>query len=424
MADVIGSVWATDTWADDTWIVDSWADADVGLISITAVLVADDKVYDAVNTATGTLTLVGVTPGDDVSLSTSSLTFSQVGVGTGLTVTASGLTLTGSDAALYTLSNGSATDTANITARALTLTADNKSKYYGASDPTFTVAITGGAVQGSDTASGSLTRAAGEAIGSYAITQGSYTYGSNYSETFVNGLLTIAQVLPGIYGRDDLHTRFLRYADRPDSDEDLSADDIDGYLTDAQNQIVAELAALFPRLLMGAPELMTTNDGGLTYTLGPDAEGHLIYPFGHAELYAQAANGMELYASNYGSYDGDFVFEGGKVRVPAGNTRSFASGPYIRYVALPLKVDETNEPILQPKQLRLLILYRALVLWANTGGHRDPRPFEEMYNQAWTGKHGGMLAMLTTQYRQSTNASLSGVNWWRFWKLSGGAYRG
>lgn len=226
-----------------------------------------------------------------------------------------------------------------------------------------------------------------------------------------------------LYDRDYCHAQFLRYADRPDTDEDLDEDDIDAYLTDAEIQVTGEISALFPRLLMSAPTLMTTADNGATYTIGSDDEGDAIHPFGHAEVYAQASNGQEMYGSTYAGYNGDFVFEGSKIRVPAGNTRTFSSGPYIRYVGLPLAISASNEPSLQPKQLRQLIVFRALELWANTGGHRDPRPFREMYNRAWNGVNGGFLAMLSTQYRQSTEAAMAGIQWWRFWRSGGmGAY--
>jgi len=221
-----------------------------------------------------------------------------------------------------------------------------------------------------------------------------------------------------LYDSADLKTRFLRYADRPTDDEDLSTTDVYAYLTDAQVQVTGEIAALFPRLLMSAPGLMTTSDSGATYTISAtDADGDTIYPFGHAEVYAKATNGAELYGSTYGQYDGDFVFEGSTIRVPGGNTRTFDAGPYIRYVPLSNVIDASNEPTLQPKQLRQLVLFRALVLWANTGGHRDPRPFEDLYQTAWLGpaRNAGLLATLSTQYRHSHYSSLAGVQWWRWW---------
>src|SRR6185295_152112 len=56
-----------------------------------------------------------------------------------------------------------------VTALALTVTADAKSKTYGAADPALTYQVTSGALQGTDTLSGSLTRATGESVGTYAI---------------------------------------------------------------------------------------------------------------------------------------------------------------------------------------------------------------------------------------------------------------
>ena len=226
-----------------------------------------------------------------------------------------------------------------------------------------------------------------------------------------------------LYDSADCLAKFLRYADRPSTDEGLLAADVYAYLTDAQITVAGEISALFPRLLMTAPTLMTTADSGLTYTVGTDSEGVTIYPFGHAEVYAQSTNGAEMYGSTYSAYNGDFVFEGAKLRVPAGNTKTFSAGPYIRYVALPpAELSASVEPTLQPKQLRQLMVYRALVLWANTGGHRDPKPFEDMYQTAWLGptRTGGLLAMLSTQYRQSAQAAQAGVDWWRFWKMGGG----
>ena len=56
-----------------------------------------------------------------------------------------------------------------INARPVTVTADAKSKTYGDDDPALTYT---GALHGSDSFTGTLTREAGENVGSYAITQG------------------------------------------------------------------------------------------------------------------------------------------------------------------------------------------------------------------------------------------------------------
>ena len=82
-----------------------------------------------------------------------------------------------------------------ITPRPITVTADPKSQVYGSSDPALTYQITGGSLVNGDTLGGSLSRAAGEDVGAYAIQPGSLTAGTNYNLAFVSANLTITQAL-------------------------------------------------------------------------------------------------------------------------------------------------------------------------------------------------------------------------------------
>jgi hypothetical protein len=97
-------------------------------------ITANNKEYDGTNTAvtlnTGTAALVGIVSGDTVSLNNGSAAavFADKNVGTGKTVTISGLTIGGADAENYSLTQP--TTTANITARAITVKAINNSKTY------------------------------------------------------------------------------------------------------------------------------------------------------------------------------------------------------------------------------------------------------------------------------------------------------
>ena len=99
----------------------------------------------------------------------------------------------------------------SITQRAITVTADAKTKVYGNSDPAFTYQITLGTLAFTDAFAGSLTRDAGESVGSYAIKQGTLALSSNYNLTYVGANLTItqraitvtAQVKTKIYGNSD-----------------------------------------------------------------------------------------------------------------------------------------------------------------------------------------------------------------------------
>ncbi|QNN43776.1 MBG domain-containing protein [Pedobacter roseus] len=81
---------------------------------------------------------------------------------------------------------------ANLTigAKTITVTAAAKSKTYGDVDPTLTYTSTP-ALVGTDTFAGSLTRAAGENVGAYAINQGTLALSPNYTLTYVGADLTI-----------------------------------------------------------------------------------------------------------------------------------------------------------------------------------------------------------------------------------------
>jgi len=80
-----------------------------------------------------------------------------------------------------------------VNKRAINLTADLKTKTYGNTDPTLTAQVTSGTIVTGDVATGSLVRAAGETVADYAISKGTYTYGSNYNETYVGANLAIGK---------------------------------------------------------------------------------------------------------------------------------------------------------------------------------------------------------------------------------------
>src|SRR5579862_1083294 len=134
--------------------------ADSGIFNITKVTVtpsvtASNKVYDGTTTATTSCTLAGVLPGDagNVTCAASSSTFADKNVANGKTVTATGITLSGSAAGNYTLSSTTATTTANITARALTVTAATNTKTYDGTPSAGAIpTVTSGTVQPGDTA--------------------------------------------------------------------------------------------------------------------------------------------------------------------------------------------------------------------------------------------------------------------------------
>ena len=140
-------------------------------LAITVAATGANKVYDATTNDPGlTLASAGVVPGDVVSFSDTAATFATKNAGTGITVTASGISDSGADARNYTLINTTATSTAAITPLAITVAATGANKVYDATtnDPGLTLAsagvVPGDVVSFSDTAATFATKNAGTGI--------------------------------------------------------------------------------------------------------------------------------------------------------------------------------------------------------------------------------------------------------------------
>ncbi len=103
----------------------------------------NDKTYDATTSTTGGIFSDDRISGDVLTVNTSSITFDNKNVGTGKTVTATGLNLTGIDAGNYTLAANTATDTADINKATLQVTALDQSRIYGEANPSLVGTITG-----------------------------------------------------------------------------------------------------------------------------------------------------------------------------------------------------------------------------------------------------------------------------------------
>ena len=156
-------------------------------------ITASNKTYNGNTTATfvtNNATFNGKLSDDILTVSVTG-TFDNKNVGTGKTVTISGLTLGGASVGNYQLatSGQQTSTTADITAKTLTITATAKSKTYGSADPALTYTSNG--LIGSDNITGALSRDSGENVGSYAIKQGTLSAGNNYSISYTGANLTI-----------------------------------------------------------------------------------------------------------------------------------------------------------------------------------------------------------------------------------------
>jgi uncharacterized repeat protein (TIGR02543 family) len=177
---------------------DSSADITAKEIKISGIT-ASNKVYDSTTAATLDYTntvFSGIVEGDSLGV-TATGTFTDKNVGTGKTVNITGLSLTGNTNNDYVLaaSGQQTSTTANITVATLTVSANaNQTKKYGQKDPVYTYTVESG-WQGSDASAnlitGSLARASGESVSTYALNIGSLSAGSNYTISFTSADFTI-----------------------------------------------------------------------------------------------------------------------------------------------------------------------------------------------------------------------------------------
>ncbi|MEH3114781.1 MBG domain-containing protein [Pedobacter terrae] len=159
------------------------ADLTIGAKAITVTAAAKSKTYgdaDPALTYTFAPALVGTdtftgsltrTPGENVG--TYAINQGTLAISSNYTVSYVGADLT-------------------IGAKTITVTAAAKSKTYGDADPALTYTFTPALATG-DSFSGSLTRAPGENVGTYAINQGTLALNGNYTIAYISSNLTITK---------------------------------------------------------------------------------------------------------------------------------------------------------------------------------------------------------------------------------------
>jgi hypothetical protein len=167
------------------------------MLAVTATGV--NKGYDGTTDATVTLADNRVA-GDVLAASYSAASFADKNVGAAKSVSVSGISIAGTDAGNYT-ANNSASTTGVITPRLLTVTADNKTRIFGAANPPLTATYSG-FVSGENLGNSGVTGSPGLSTlatgttppGNYPITVTLGTLAAaNYAFlTFVDGALTVA----------------------------------------------------------------------------------------------------------------------------------------------------------------------------------------------------------------------------------------
>ncbi|HOM67968.1 MAG TPA: MBG domain-containing protein, partial [Brevefilum fermentans] len=184
------------------------------------------------NTANFTITPKAITVTADPKTKTyglpdPALTYGVTGMEDGDSLTGGLARVAGENVGTYQITIGTLTAGPNytitfvpanltITARPITITADDKERMIGDSDPVLTYSITAGSLAFDDEVTGALVRDAGEALGTYPIKQGTLAIddgkgGANYDLTFVEGTFTIKQIpititahaATKVYGEED-----------------------------------------------------------------------------------------------------------------------------------------------------------------------------------------------------------------------------
>jgi hypothetical protein len=214
----------------------------------------------------------------------------------------------------------------------------------------------------------------------------------------------------------ELLAGFKFFAMRPATDESITDAQIYVLLSEGQAHVYGMFAVHFPEILYEVPTALSTSDSGATYTFAS-----AIFPFGNVEI-RSGLNGNLLIPGTNWDGNADYVWEGDRIRIPNGRTRTFSSGLYARYIKMPTDISGSQEPVLEPAFARKLIMYYALYLWAERGGganQADPNRFLGMFQSAWAGDprlNGdvGILGMLARQGYGSGMAAISvDQPWWR-----------
>ncbi|HEX4949105.1 MAG TPA: YDG domain-containing protein [Blastocatellia bacterium] len=210
----------------------------------------------------------------------------------------------------------------NIMKRLVTVKADAQSKTYGDADPALTYQITSGTLAFTDAFSGGLTRVAGEAVGAYAINQGTLALNSNYQLTYLGANLTIgprsvtvtANPQAKVYGNSDPALTYLIT-----SGSLVNGDSFTGNLTRVAGEAVGGYAIQQGTLALNSNYTLSYVGANLTISARPvtvtaDAQTK-VYGDGDPALTYQITSGSLV--------NGD-SFSGSLTRVTGENVSSYA----------------------------------------------------------------------------------------------------
>jgi len=208
-----------------------------------------------------------------------------------------------------------------------------------------------------------------------------------------------------LWDRADLLTRVRDLIRRPSTDAAVTDAKLYRYLTAAESQAFEELGLTTPHALWSAPVQLTTSDGGATYTFGNDANANPLVPI-RVDVFRSRGD-----IPDYPLIEGDdYLWEGEIIRIPQGRTRSFAGGPWARYIAPAIEITAAQGPTLTPHAARELLILGAAIRSGREGAMREVTDWERDYAtalQRWRTRLGNTVG---TQGRGEIGAQRP--DWW------------
>jgi hypothetical protein len=221
-----------------------------------------------------------------------------------------------------------------------------------------------------------------------------------------------------LFDGPDLLSRCQRMAKRPAIDADMTSTTWYDILTEAQLHWTRVLATHCPAANYGAPEQLYTPDAGQTYYF-QDGNHNPVDFWGEVEL-RNGRNGELVQVGDEFDPRTELAPEQNYFRVPSGQTRTFTNGLWGRKVAVPSTLDGgTNVPTMKPVYARILLVYRACIIYASRGGYFDPQPYIDLETKTAFGdsRQPGDIGIIATLKRQVFGWPTVGMQsnglWWQ-----------
>lgn len=174
----------------------------------------------------------------------------------------------------------------------------------------------------------------------------------------------------------DLLTKWNQYTGRPSSGDSIQDATKYQYLADAQSEVIGEMVSVAPKPFIaasGGPINITANTtDNIVFTFGVDGDGYPLMALA-TKIYP-ALTAIPDWPLIPGA---DYLDEGTQIRMPNNITLPFPA-LYMYGVVFPQRMSATVQPALQPPAARMLIVYKAVEIFANGAGVRNAQLADRM----------------------------------------------